>query len=927
MGTIKKTLCTLLAILMVISLFPEGVAFAEGEAEIYAEAVDYLEQGDLYHAAITFYSIAEYSDARDRSFEIWHQITGYNTLAGKHDVFYAVKNDGTVYKAISYGGRFYDDSFNSTLKDIVSLAVGGRYDDVFVAGLKPDGTVICDRFDCNDWYDIVSITAGANDSLFGIKADGTVVVKGEGIECEGVSDWTDIIAIQSSAETTGTSMNHDVKSSCTVGLKADGSLVATGNNEYGQLNVHGRENIVAISYFNDIVCLLNDGTVEAFGGGNSKNGFKCNEKAWKDVRLICDGKSNICCVDSEGILHSARLNKGDDISVPSWGDVVELWNTYENGHGSIIIGLCKDGTLKFESVSGDEEDIEEYVNVAQESMGAWENIRLPSTYYIADELFSADPYTDSSAGLQWADDFRTQIISDNNDLSSFSTSISGDSVVFRAKVTGSVYNASIEGWTTADNVYRSFDWVFDATDEDLNLFKHVVFQSIEDDVLNNRITPFYAQLWRCGKAISTLADIQNPPNGNIDILLDARDEPQQVGNWIYSAEQDDSDKKIIIHAEYVGNTSEELADISEQLNMSKYKKAEYLLSIEDYSSAIAKFSELGDYSDSKIRIEEINTIQEKLYNECEAMLAEGKIYEAAKSFYAIKNYKDAWDRCFDLWGKLTTRETISTDSDYMLGVRVDGTVVAVGLNRYEQMNVSDWNNIVAVSASPKHSAGLRADGTVVATGEWDNYRNGLDDFDVANWTDIVAISTGMEHTVGLRADGTVIATGGGRSGACDIANWHDIISIEAGDWCTLGVRSDGTVVASGEMFGNIEELSDWSDIVAIAASDWIIGLRSDGTVVTINPQINGVSTWHGIQAVTCGWHAVGLTSNGTVTAVIGTSNGKLNVSILKNIVEISAGGNYAVGLDADGKVHVAIEEDTYGLKKAEEWTDIKLPNP
>jgi len=51
-----------------------------------------------------------------------------------------------------------------------------------------------------------------------------------------------------------------------------------------------------------------------------------------------------------------------------------------------------------------------------------------------------------------------------------------------------------------------------------------------------------------------------------------------------------------------------------------------------------------------------------------------------------------------------------------VGLRADGTAVAVGLNDYGQCDVSSWSDLVAVSAGDYHTVGLRADGTVVAVG-------------------------------------------------------------------------------------------------------------------------------------------------------------------------------------------------------------------
>ena len=65
--------------------------------------------------------------------------------------------------------------------------------------------------------------------------------------------------------------------------------------------------------------------------------------------------------------------------------------------------------------------------------------------------------------------------------------------------------------------------------------------------------------------------------------------------------------------------------------------------------------------------------------------------------------------------------------------------------------------------------GLKADGTVVAVGD-----NASGQCDVGDWTDIVAVSAGSGHTVGLRTDGTVVAVGDNAYGQNDVSSWTDI---------------------------------------------------------------------------------------------------------------------------------------------------------
>ena len=51
---------------------------------------------------------------------------------------------------------------------------------------------------------------------------------------------------------------------------------------------------------------------------------------------------------------------------------------------------------------------------------------------------------------------------------------------------------------------------------------------------------------------------------------------------------------------------------------------------------------------------------------------------------------------------------------HTVGLKSDGTVVAVGQNDSGQLNVGDWSNIVQVAADAAHTVGLKSDGTVVA---------------------------------------------------------------------------------------------------------------------------------------------------------------------------------------------------------------------
>ncbi len=361
----------------------------------------------------------------------------------------------------------------------------------------------------------------------------------------------------------------------------------------------------------------------------------------------------------------------------------------------------------------------------------------------------------------------------------------------------------------------------------------------------------------------------------------------------------------------------------EARNAQAYADAEALLASGDYDGAIAAFKALGDYKDSDaMRVESANA---KDYLQAETSLAVGDVEKAAILFGKAVNYQDARERALALWDTMAGRKTLAAGAFHTVGLKADGTVVAVGRNSNGQCDVSGWTDIVAVAAGAWYTVGLRADGTVAAVGD-----NEYGQCDVSGWTDIVAVAAGAWYTVGLRADGTVAAVGWNEDGQCDVSGWTDIVAIAAGEQHTVGLKADGTVVAVGwNKYGQCD-VSGWTDIVAVAAGyKHTVGLRADGTVVAVGENEDGqcdVSGWTDIVAVAAGdWPTVGLRADGTVAAVGDNEYGQCDVSGWRDVVAVAAGAWYTVGLRADGTV-AAVGDNWAGQCDVSGWTDIKLPN-
>ena len=192
----------------------------------------------------------------------------------------------------------------------------------------------------------------------------------------------------------------------------------------------------------------------------------------------------------------------------------------------------------------------------------------------------------------------------------------------------------------------------------------------------------------------------------------------------------------------------------------------------------------------------VPSIQSSKYEQATKYINEGKYLDARNLLVELGPYKDSL--------QLLNKNKISCGNRFTIAKKSDGKVVATGLKSNGQCEVSDWEDIVAVSASYNHTLGLKSDGTAIATGS--GYGGKCD---ISDWKDIVGISAGDSHTVGLKSDGTVVAVGDNGSGQCDVSDWKDIVEVSAGICFTVGLKSDGTVVAVGDNDYGQCDVSDW----------------------------------------------------------------------------------------------------------------------
>ena len=169
-------------------------------------------------------------------------------------------------------------------------------------------------------------------------------------------------------------------------------------------------------------------------------------------------------------------------------------------------------------------------------------------------------------------------------------------------------------------------------------------------------------------------------------------------------------------------------------------------------------------------------IPNREYNEAKALYEAGQHKEALATFFTLNGYKDSDRYIHACWDHVAGRNTVAAGDAHTVGLKADGTVVAVGNYNEGQCDVSDLTDIVAVAAGITHTVGLKTDGTVVAAGS-----NKDGQCKVSSWKNIVAIAAGSWHTVGLKADGTVAAVGKNNHGQCNVADWKLFNNIDTLD--------------------------------------------------------------------------------------------------------------------------------------------------
>lgn len=142
-----------------------------------------------------------------------------------------------------------------------------------------------------------------------------------------------------------------------VALKKDGTVYAAGNNEYGQCNVAGWRDIVALAAgINHTLGLRGNGTVIACGD----NSFgQCDVGDWKNVVAAGAGKGHSIAALNNGRAAAVGDNSFGQCDVGGWSGIIAVAAGYNH-----TVGLREDGTV---TAAGDNSlgqcDVEQWCDI------------------------------------------------------------------------------------------------------------------------------------------------------------------------------------------------------------------------------------------------------------------------------------------------------------------------------------------------------------------------------------------------------------------------------------------------------------------------------------------------------------------------------------------------------------------------------------
>ena len=556
----------------------------------------------------------------------------------------------------------------------------------------------------------------------------------------------------------------------TIICKPDGTVEARGENTKGQCNVNDWTHMVSVQSgdFHSIG-LRKDGTV--YAAGNNDNG-QCDVSHWSDVVQIYATERNSYGLTKDGtvLIAGTESDLGEEAirEISSWTGIKSITSWGKNGLAGLrILGLGSGGVLKSAGQQTKMEDGrytgETVTIIKEQQLNGWENVKTILSCGEAlvgleedGTTHAVNLFTEDEIGIMGLDPEHDIMAEDFADITKMTQ----------------IATPYLCGVTTDGTLENRIDYYMDK--EWNNWSDLVAFGVIgsgqaigvqaDGTILEDYDTGKYNSLDK----FTDLRWAQFVPYGDsLGIAGQKKD-----GTALYYGNYD-----VVDDVNRALTPEDELAYVN---IMSPddvfYTLEDGSVRVESFREEDIWTNWLPGIPKTNVKqVEELTTDSYYCVMEDGTIAIVDRYGSLAERTQQIGTWKDIKEVCgdFRIWALKGDGTVLAYDWEEeavaedivdicgtqlaCLGIRDDGAAQVIEITM-DDVNgctqVSGWNNLIQMEMSDSHTVGLKADGTVVAVGS-----NHCGQCDVEEWKDVVYVDACKQCTLGITKDGDLLIAG------------------------------------------------------------------------------------------------------------------------------------------------------------------------
>ncbi len=586
------------------------------------------------------------------------------------------------------------------------------------------------------------------------KPDGTAEARGNNRygQCD-VYDWTYIVAVAA-----GT--NHSV------GLRADGTVLAVGSNEHGQCDVESWENIVQIAAWDNLTLGVTQAGTVNIAGGYQDDSVLENVGKWTDIRqLLCPERTNIIGIKTDGTIVMEGWGEGKEYV--TLGELPDVEVVFEYGYHELV-GLKPDGTYQIAvygiNTANEQENLEERMGKAIEKYKDFPRIKQldhdgkGAGVTIDGSVVFAEGMNTKGYSNYLSDDIRA-VLESWTDLES--VHMKDTESCYGMKKDGTVLEYHINSGNAALEDFRNLEWANLVTN---NSIPEGIVGKTRDGKILYYGSGHLGDLCRALDRDEKIAGICLLDGNAAGYLTDSGEWHRMVYGWKPMTEEE------AIRIETMAAMGEDAAAAEIAVATQETWYEEQLWMPSDGVAQVVQYDDRRTaflMKDGKVQIDPQEAERGKGRGVWEIVSGWEEIAEiidyhnglvgrtkSGEIVYGFEtsNHDDSGKfraDCDDIAG-------LGKGADILFGVKEDGSVVSTPDSRSDtgRSQVNGWGDMVQVSGGEIHTVGLRSDGTVVAVG-----KNDRGQCDVDGWQDIIYIEAAGYCTIGITRDGDLMLAG------------------------------------------------------------------------------------------------------------------------------------------------------------------------